>query len=249
MAFSRDRKGNKKEGKLNKWIKTLLSGVIGAVLSAGILWLAVILQIQTQYRQNYDINITTIVVEVLLAKDSSLHPLLADLLRRVKDDSLKVALGRKILVNPTVSPETKDTIKSIIETFEPVGISESLKVVKIIASGSDPFWPYVEILFLRDDSLSLNQAKRIYDTFLENKEGFPYKPELIAIGKEWFDEDGWKPETDEPEIRYNNSNARFAQVVKSMLETEPNLEEFRMNKTTTGTPPYSVLIILPDQTE
>jgi hypothetical protein len=266
MGTSKKKKDKRTEGKLSAWSKVLIQGIAGAVLSAAILaaitWFVIMEQIQTQYEQNqelsekqfqqdYDLSVAKMVMDVLLAKDTSLHPLLVDLLRRVKDDSVKVALGRKILANPNVSPETKDTIKSIlkIQVTEELGVSESFSAFTIYAGGGDPLWRHIQIIFLRDDSISLERAKRICNVFEESKEQFLYQPEIIAIGKEWYYKDRWIPEFDIAEIRYNNSNTQYAEKVKTILDSVPALGKFKLNKTNIGTPPYSVLIILPDQTK
>jgi hypothetical protein len=239
-----------KEGR-KLWLRTLLSGVAGAILSSVILWLAVICQIRTQYKQSYDLNVAGMVTDVLLAKDVSIHPLLIDLLRRVEDDSLRTALGERVLINPTVSPDLKDTIETIlnIPITERVGIIDSFSAFLTHSDGGDPFYPHIEIIFLRGDSLSQNQAKQIFYAFEKNRQQFPYEPKVSAIGGKWFYRDKWAPESNIPEIRYNNSNTDFAERTKALLDNIPELGEFQMNRTNIGTPPYAVLIILPDQTQ
>lgn len=161
--------------------------------------------------------------------------ILGELLVRVKDDSLRMALGKRIQENPSVSPEIK------------IGIRDELKSYVIKAGGGDPRWRDIQIVYLRGDSLSLERSERIRDAFSARQKQFPYQPEIIAIGREWFYYDRWAPESGDAEIRYNNSNAGYATKIKTMLDSVPELGKFRLNKTNIGTPPYTVLIILPDK--
>jgi|GEM_PF-6522839 len=251
-------RSTKKEGKLNIWIKVILQGVVGAILSATILaaitWFVIMEQIQTQYRQNqelsekqfqqdYDLGVAKMVIDVLLAKDTFLHPLLLELLDRVADDSLRIALAKRVQENPSVPDAIKEEVIERFEATAYVGVHDKM-TLRIIKNPSR-IERHVEIIFLWEDTISLRDVDKI-EIFLLNQ---GITPRIVPIEKEWYYEDHWAPGSEVAEIRYNNSNAKFAEQVKAMLDSVLELGKFKLNKTNIGTQAYSVLIILPDQTK
>ena len=235
------------ETKCEKWRKWLVPLLSTFIVVGGGVFVADMIQRKAQERGN-DIALTRIVVDVLMTKDSTSYKWLGDLVFAIQDSTLRMAMYKGVDANQAVPPAIKEEVRTKIVISESVGIKDEFRKTVIEAGGGDPLWRHIQIVFLRDDSISLERAKRICNVFGENNDQFPYQPEIIAIGKEWYYEDRWTPEFDIAEIRYNNSNAKFAEQVKAMLDSAPELGKFRLNKTNIGTPPYSVLIILPDQT-
>jgi hypothetical protein len=229
MGLSRDRKGNKKEGELNKWIKTLLSGVIGGILSAVILstitWCVVLRQIESQYQQNkklnedqfqhnYDLNTSRMVVDVLLANDASLHPLLLELLDRVEDGPLRRALVNRIKENPSVSKAIKQ------EAIKKLG---------------------VQIIHMEGDLPSKELADRI-KRYLTDRD---YWCVITPKSKDWYtwNVQGAKVAT----IRYSKSEKDFAKSVEKILDEVFSEVKFNSYQIGGSMSPASISIVLPDK--
>ncbi|MBA7605961.1 hypothetical protein ES703_13097 [subsurface metagenome] len=237
------------------WLHGFLQGIVGAILSATILAIVtmcgVLKQVRTQYQQNkelstiqyqqsYDLNVAGMVVEVLVAKDTSLYPLLRELLDRVENKDMKAALTKRVKENPDIPDTIKQQIIEIKSSAE-IGISDSL-TINIIRNPNN-MKRGVKIYFVFEDTISLRRVEKIQSLLLDKG----MIPQVLGLRKDWFYEDRWAPESDVAEIRYNNSNAEFATKVKAILDSVPELGKFKLNKTNIGTPPYGVLIILPSR--
>lgn len=227
--------------KVRKWLVPLLSTLI--VVGGGV-FVADMIQRKAQERGN-DIALTRIVVDVLMTKDSTSYKWLGDLVFAIQDSTLRMAMYKGVDANQAVPPEVKKDVKDKLEikVSETVGIRDELTVS--VLKHPDHIKRNIEIFFLWGDTISLRLMEKL-EHFFWNK---GITPEIVPVSEEWYYEDRWVPESEVAEIRYNNSNAKFAEQVKAMLDSVPELGKFKLNKLNIGTPAYSVLIILPDQTK
>lgn len=223
------------------WLQALLQGLIGAILSAGILAAITYCTVLRQVKQNYDLNVANMAFEVLVAKDTSLYPLLTDLLKRVKDKDLKKALEKRIEENPNIPDTMKQQILEI-KVNEKMGLSDSLSSFKSVGLTEAPEKPYIGIVCLRDDSISRNKAEEI-SYLLKSKK---LRSVVYFVGNDWYYKDQGKPSSSIVEIRYNSSEKKWGDTIKKILDNEPNLGKFALRQTPASFSAYTIAIVLPD---
>lgn len=234
-----------KEEKIREWLKVftpVLTAII-VVVGGGFFSIHVANNIQkkTQERSG-DIAIAQTVLNVLSQGDTNLYIWLPKLIGTIKDTAFKEVMEDALKGNPVVP----DTIKQQVterKVTDKAGIGD--KVTFQTISNPDNTKRGVEIYFAFEDTISLRRAEKI-ESYLLNKN---IAIKFVPIGSEWFQKDNWDPTSGIAEIRFNNSNVPYAEEIKVMLDDQATLGKFEMIRTNVGTPPYAVLIVLPDQSK
>lgn len=235
-----------KGDRVREWLKVFVP-LVTAFIVVGIGgWISIFvaneIQRRAQERSN-DIEIAKVVVEVMVQGDTNNYYWLGDLIRTIQDSTLREVMRKGVQSSPSIPVSIKKDVEIKVE--EAISIQDKMTVVVTSGLIAPPRRRSIQVICMREDSLSLDWAQRIGGFFSEK--GFSNK--VVVVGRDWYYDDRGRTESMIAEIKYNSSDEEFARQIKTMLDSVPGLGSFRLKKTNVGTSAYSISIVLPDKTK